>query len=192
MSEMDQKRIDTLIEKQILKSNNQRVRFISNDQLEDTISKIAAADLRQLRVEDSAKYNAVISVYNPMVADVILSVTIKALGTTQIFIPECLYTYTEYQTSYINIPVHTPDGRIYYTTQVIQTPVSRTSVIPAHNENIGHAGAEFSLITVNNQQRIWFLLDMRDGKEKIPIEMTERIFKRAMDRFRELADYKGK
>lgn len=190
VKDIDQKKLDDLLEKQILKAAKQRVRLISNSQLEDSIGKIVNTDMALLSIADNAKYLETMQAYAPLVADAILRVNVKALGTTQVFVPQSMYTYTEYQTTYVSTPVFLPGGRVYYTTTAIQTPVMRTMVVPAHNENVGHAGAEFTLVTCKNQQKIWLLLDMRDGKEKVPLEMTERIFQRAMDQFRELTDYK--
>lgn len=186
VKEIDQKKLEELIEKRILKSSNHRVRFIPYNQLEDTIGKIVNIDMGQLRIEDNTKYNDLMLEHTPLVADGILRVNIKALATTQEFVPASVYTYTTYQINYISVPVYQPRGGVYYTTQAVQVPVQNTSVIPAHNDNVGHAGVEFTLVTSKSQQKIWLLLDMRDGKEKIPIEMTERIFQRALDRFREL------
>jgi len=189
VTEIDQKKLDELIEKRILKSSDQRVRFIPYSQLEDGVGKIANIDIGKLRIEDNIKYNDLMLEHTSILADGILKVNIKALSTTQEFVPVSVYTYTTYQINYISVPVYLPRGGITYTTQAVQVPVQNTSVIPAHNDNIGHAGVEFTLTASKNQQKIWLLLDMRDGKEKKPIEMTERIFQRALDRFQELTNY---
>ncbi|MBP2627267.1 MAG: hypothetical protein H6Q68_1978 [Firmicutes bacterium] len=188
VKEIDQKKLDELIEKRILKSSDQRVRFIPYSQLEDSIGKIINIDMGQLRIEDNTKYNDLMLEHTQLVADGILKVNIKALAMTQEFVPASVYTYTTYQINYISVPVYLPRGGVYYNTQAVQVPVQNTGVIPAHNENMGHAGVEFTIVTSKIQQKIWFLLDMQDGKEKIPLEMTERIFQRALDRFRELAN----
>lgn len=187
LSEADRKKVEELIETQVLKAGNQqRIRFVSQAELEGTIGKIIDEDMGRLRLEDSAKYDAALNEYTPKLAEAVLDIQIKALATTQVFVPESMYTYTEYQTSYVTVPVYGANGNVYYTTQAVQVPVQRTSVIPAHYETVGHAGAEFSLKTTGASRKVWLLVDMRDGNGREPVAMLDRIVKRAMDEFREV------
>ncbi len=190
LSEVEQKKLEEMFEKQVIKAENQRVVLIANDELENRIGKIVGKDMRLLALEDNAKYNEAIKEYTPLAADGTLTVSIKALGTTQVFVPASVYYYTTYQTSYIQTPVFLPGGGVTYVTQTIQTPVQNTGMTPAHYDSIGHAGAEFSLVAGSERQKIWILVDVRDGNGKVPLEMTERIFKRAMEQFRKITDYK--
>ncbi len=188
VSEIERKKLDDLVDSQIIRSGDQRVRFIAAGQLEESIGKIIGADMGLLRVEDQDKYAAAMREYGPQLADAVLTVAVKALSTTRVFVPESVYYYTTYEKRHVSVPAYTHHGTVYYTTQEIQVPVQRSEIRPAHYEYFGHADAEFALVRNRDGKKIWLLIDMRDGKAKVPLEMTERIFKRAMDRFREVAD----
>ncbi|MBP2651937.1 MAG: hypothetical protein H6Q74_2762 [Firmicutes bacterium] len=184
----DNKKLDDLLNKQISQSSNQRVHFISPSQLEDNIGKLINTDIEQLRVDDNAKYYETLREYAPLVADAVLKINIKALTTTQVAVPKSTRSYVEFQTTYVSVPIFLPRGGTSYTTKAVQVPVTRYTVVPAHNDNVGHAGVEFTLETCNNQQKVWSLLDMREGTDKKPLEMTEHIFQRAIDRFRAITN----
>ncbi len=188
LSEIERRKLDDLVDSQIIRSGDQRVRFIAAAQLEASVGKIVGADMGLLRFEDKDKYAAAMSEYAPKLTDATLDVTVRALSTTRIFVPESVYYYTAYERRYVSVPAYTHRGTVYYTTQQVQVPVQRSEIRPAHYEYFGHAGAEFALARSGDGKKLWLLVDMRDGKAKVPLEMTERIFKRAMDRFREVAD----
>jgi hypothetical protein len=186
LSDVERKSLEELFAKQVIKAENQRVVLIAKDELENRIGKIVGKDMRLLAVEDNARYKEVMKEYAPQVADGVLTVSVRALGTSQVYVPERVYYYTTYQTQYIQTPVYHPNGGVSYITQAIQVPVQNVGVTPAHYETIGHAGAEFTLVAGADRQKVWILVDMRDGNGKVPLEMTGRIFKRAMDQFRKL------
>ncbi|MDT8901567.1 hypothetical protein [Anaeroselena agilis] len=188
ISEIERRKLNDLVDSRIIRSGDQRVKFIAASQLEESIGKTIGADLGLLRFENRDKYAAVMREYAPQFADAVLTVAVKTLSTTQVYVPESIRYYTTYEKRYISVPAYTHRGTVYYTTQEIRVPVQRSEVQPAHYEYFGHAGAEFALARSRDGKKIWLLLDMRDGQSKVPIEMTERIFKRAMDRFRAVAD----
>jgi hypothetical protein len=130
--------------------------------------------------------------WSPLAVDAIMKIEIKQWGHTQVYVPERTDTYIEYVTTYVSAPVLDQNGKIlYYETQPVRVPVERARVIPAHYEKVVHAGAEFSVTSAKTQQKIWILLDLRDANMfKTPYDMTERIFKRGLDQFRELTQSK--
>lgn len=185
VSEIERKKLDELVEAQILKAANQRFRLISAAQLEESIGRIVDADMGLLKIEDKEKYAAAMREYTPTLTDAVLTVTVKAMSTEQFFVPERMYTYTTYQTQYVYVPVYDPYRGGYTTVQTIQVPVQNTGITPAHYESVGHAGAEFALARSGDGKKLWLLVDMRDGNGKVPVEMTDRIFKRSMDQLRD-------
>lgn len=185
VSEIERKKLDELVEAQILKAANLRLRLISDTQLEESVGRIVDADMGLLKIEDKEKYAAAMREYTPTLTDAVLTVTVKALSSEQVFVPERIYTYTTYQTQYVNVPVFDPYRGNYTIVQSIQVPIQNTGITPAHYESVGHAGAEFALAKSGDGKKLWLLVDMRVGNGKVPIEMTERIFKRSMDQLRD-------
>ncbi len=184
IGEIERKKLDELVETRILKADNQRLRLISAAQLEESVGKIIGADMGLLKIEDKDKYAAAMREYTPKLVDAILTVTVRALSTEQIFVPDRIYTYTTYETQNVYVTRYDPYRGNYTDVQTVKIPVQHTGVIPAHYENLGHAGAEFALALSGDGKKVWLLVDMRDGNGKPPLEMTERIFKRSMDRLR--------
>jgi hypothetical protein len=186
VSDDAQKGLNDILANELLSANINRVKFISSNQLEDKIGKLFHTDMQQLRVEDNAQYCEMMEENTHLVADGILKITIKSMKTTQVFVPSSTYSYVEYQTTYTSVPIFLPNGGVTYTNRAVQTPVTRTVQVPAHMEDMGFAGVEFTLESCNTQQKAWYLLDMRDSLAKKPLDMTVRIFRRATDKIRAL------
>lgn len=112
-------------------------------------------------------------------ADAVLAITIRQFGRTDRFVKEStrIVTHTE------AIVIDTPNGP-----RQILMPAPTEETTPAHYEHDSHAGAEFMLTDSKTRQKVWTLLDLRDAKNstKPPIDMTERIFERAVDMLQQL------
>jgi len=178
-----QKLVDKINAIFINPKHKSKLKFMSLNQVEDTIGKVAGADINELKVNDSAKHNDVMSNNLPNIVDAMIELKITAQGYTTEHVPLSSQWITQHHYTYITQwhPGYNGIGG-YTTTQTIDTPTSFLMIIPAHDVQVGHAGAEFELLANNNPNASWRLTDVREAGGKEPIEMTERIFNRAIDR----------
>jgi hypothetical protein len=185
----DQQRLNELYQDEFAGKSKNRTRLVTVSQLEDTSGKTSGENLKDLRLSNPERYRELMDQFTPIYADAVLKVKVKALGYTKVWVPDRTERYTEYQEVLVNTEYRDSKGRVVgYKTDKVQVPVEKTRLIPAHYAYTAHAGAELSLLSKQGQS-VWMLVDMREAPgTKVPIEMTQRIFNRAVDKFFELGE----
>jgi hypothetical protein len=185
-----QKLLDKLNEVFFTGESKKKLKFISLQQVEEAIGKTVNTNMAEIKASDAMKYEELLNKNLPGIVNATVKLQITAQGYTTVHIPERTEWVTEHHYTYITRWHHNPYGYPYSTTEVIDTPTTVMKIIPAHDIMVGHAGVEFELLASRAPQTVWRLTDVREAGGKEPVDMTGRIFKRAMDRLTALA--KGK
>lgn len=190
---IDKAKLMELMERKIIKAQGLPIRIIPEEKLINDIElkyqldNSETIDLKELKASDPAKYDAVIKEWMPKVVDAILKVDIKQFGYTEQLVPAHEESYVDYVTTYITDTRYDNKGNQYTEQHEIKTPVEKTRYVADYYLEYAHAGAEISLIAGKNQQLIWRLVDLRDATGyKVPLEMEERIFDRALDQLKKV------
>lgn len=186
----DQRKLHALFDTEILRNSKDksRVRIITSEQLEASIANVTGEDLQTLRLNDPAKYKEIMQTYTAIYVDGTFKVDVSELGYTRVWIPEKVETYTENQEVTVTTELRDANGRVTGTsTSKVTIPVEKVRVIPAHYLYTGHAGATFTIAEEKKQQPIWTIVDIREAYDKDPFGMMQRILKRTMDKWNELA-----
>jgi len=155
--------------------------FITPNELKNRISKATGEDMRQLEVEDPVKYKAEVDRFTPIIADAILNIKVTSFGYDKRFVPESYYTYIEQVETEIDVLVQNSQGQWIHERKKITKPVERIKITPAHYDTYANAGMDYTLINIKTNESIWLLRDIREALGKDPIDMTERIIKRAAE-----------
>lgn len=156
-------------------------RFITLNQLEDTISSASGVNLRQIANDDPIRYKAELDRYIPIMTDAQLTIKVTSFGYDQRFVPESSYTYTEQVETEIDSSYQDSNGRWIHKKTTIKKPVTKTRITPAHYDTYANAGLEYTLVDTKTNEPVWMLLDVREARLKDPIDMAERIINRAAD-----------
>lgn len=185
MDEFDTRKLDLFYanaffhnEKRWGKNNFQ---FITLNQLKERISKATGEDMERLAVEDQVRYKSEMDLFTPIIADAILNSKVTSFGYDQRFVAESYSTYTEQVETEIYVDVQDSTGKWTREKKIIRKPVERIRIIPAHYDTYGNAGMDYTLIDTKTNETIWMLRDIREAGGKNPIDMTERIIKRAAE-----------
>ena|GEM_PF-4601985 len=160
---------------------NNHFQFITLNQLKDRISNATGENIRQLEMEDPSKYKAEIDRFTPIIVDGILNIKVTSFGYDQRFVPESYYTYTEQVETEIDTNYQDSSGRWVHGKKKITTPVERIKITPAHYDTYANAGMDYILVDIKTNESVWMLRDIREALGKDPIDMTERIIKRAAE-----------
>lgn len=185
-----QRRLQELFESEIVRNskNRSRIRIIVPEQLEASIANVTGENLKELRVQDPEKYKEIMKTFTAIYVDGFLNVKVTELGYTKVWIPQKVETYTEYEEVTVTTEHRDAQGRVTgSSTSRMTIPVEKVRVIPAHYEYTGHAGAALSVVDAKTQQTVWTIVDIREAADKDPFGMMQRILKRAMDKWHDLA-----
>lgn len=161
-------------------------RFITANQLKERISKITGANMRQLEIEDQARYKAEMDSFTPAIVDAILHIKVTAFGYDQRFVPESSRTYKEQDEQEVEVDVRDSTGKWIKKKVKVKQPVRRTVITPAHYDTYGNAGLTCMLVDAKTNETVWMLLDIREARGKDPMAMTGRIIARAAKHLAEL------
>ena len=187
IDEISLKKLETLLDTAIWKEKLGTIRWLNDEQLVQQIGRLSQTDMSTLKSSDPAAYAALLTEYSPKVADAQLTLRVQQWGYTQVYVPESWESYTRYRSVPVKIVETDAKGNRTVTTHWEQVPFEEMRLIPAHYNQISHAGMTLSLTNSKTGEKVWMLLDLRDADaSKKPIEMTERILRRAAGRFASL------
>lgn len=189
IDEISRKKLDSLLSAAIWQEKIGSIRWLTEEQLVQQIGRLSQTDMNDLKTSDPSAYAALLTEYTSKIVDAKLTLKVRQWGYTQVYVPETWETYTRYRSVPVKVIETDTKGNRTVTTHWEQVPFEEMRLVPAHYNQISHAGLELSLVSSKTGEKVWMLLDLRDANaRKKPIDMTERIIKRAIGRFASLLD----
>ncbi|MBP2636735.1 MAG: hypothetical protein H6Q72_2642 [Firmicutes bacterium] len=189
IDEISRKKLNSLLSTAIWQEKIGSIRWLTEEQLVQQIGRLSQTDMNSLKTSDPSTYAALLTEYTPKVADAQLTLRMRQWGYTQVYMPETWETYTRYRSVPVKVIETDAKGNRTVTTHWEQVPFEEMRLVPAHYNQISHAGLDLSLVSSKTGEKVWMLLDLRDADaSKKPIDMTERIINRAVGRFGSLLD----
>lgn len=183
IDEIECRKLEGLLDTAIWQAKLGRIRWLSESQLDKQLGALTQTDINLLKSSNPEAYAALVAEYGPKVVDGHLTIEVQQWGYSQLYVPEAWESYTKYCSMPVRVVKYDAKGKSTTTTQWEQVPVEAMRLVPAHYNQIAHAGLNFSLTSSRTGEKVWILLDLRDADgSKVPVEMTERILKRAADR----------
>lgn len=188
LSETERLKFEDMLKATFFKEDKKAtVKYLTSEQSEEMIEKNIGVNLKELRATDNARYLDIMQKQLPTVADAILNINMTSLEYSTRHVPSYTEAYTDYEYQTVYEPYINSYGQhAGNVAKTIKVPVQRYRVVPAHDVQVGNAGAELKLMTTKDQQRVWLLLDVREEEDRTPINVTQRIFKRAKDRLKKM------
>lgn len=185
--EISRKKLENLLDTAIWQEKLAQIRWLNQNQLEQKIGSLTQTDMVSLKQSDPAAFAALVTENAPVFADAQLTITVRQWGYTQEYVPEKWERHTEYRSVPVKVIETDARGRRTVTTHWEQVPFEEMRLVPAHYKQISHAGLALTLTNYKNGEKVWMLLDLRDAEgAKAPIDITERIIKRATERYASL------
>ncbi len=183
LEELDRKKLDDVLARNFSEGKPLGMNFLSREELLQRMAK--DAELQYLKENEPDNYPKIMQEKMDKAASAQLEILVRQWGYQKVFVPEKTETYTEYKSMPVSVIETDAKGKSRTVTNWVQVPVTSTRIVPAHYEEIAQAGLEISLKQAG--QKVWIFLDLRDAPAtKAPIEMTERIVKRFLERITEL------
>ena len=181
--ELDRKKFNDMLTRNLAAEKPLGVNFLSQEELLQRLAK--DAELQYLKENEPENYPKVMQDKIDKAASAQMEILVRQWGYQKVFVPEKTETYTDYQNTPVSVIETDSNGNSRTVTNWVQVPVTLTRIVPAHYEEIAQAGLEVSLKQAG--QKVWIFLDLRDAPStKAPIDMTERIVKRCLERLTEL------
>lgn len=177
--DIDQQKLNELLAPDSWREALPNLRWLNEEQLAVQLAALPAPE-GDAATDDSAQMRQRLA----QVVDAELSIEVRQWGYSKEWVPDSWESYTEYRSTPITVTDYDEKGNARSRVQWVQVPVEKTRLVPAHYTQFAHAGLVFTLTNAKTGAKSWMLLDLRDASgTKVPLEMTERIVKRAIDRF---------
>lgn len=161
------------------KWTNHAIIFITLSQLQEKVGAYTGLDMQQLAIDDPVRFKTLIKEYIPICTDAVLDVQVISFGYSRKFVDAYSYTYKTQKETEVETKFKDSNGKWVTGKKIIKEPVEKLVDVPAHYITYANAGMEYTLIDSKNNEAVWMLLDIRQARNKEPIDMIKRIIDRA-------------